>query len=180
MERADVRKNSTPAAGSGDLLLDVRVLDADHQFFPQKGRKKYLCTALPSTNFVCGYLCTCNPLMLHEKIVSVPPSIHPCNTRTPAHLTGTTVEMHAGPAACSCLNKQDSCTLQQPRRCLVVAPRHRLVFPPMRSKETQGPGCTCQTTATHTKGVGKPHGMRLVTAQATFIVACSPTVHAFI
>lgn len=144
------------------------MLDTDHQF---SKKKKKLCTALPNTNFVCGYVCTCNPLMLHEKTFSVPPSNHPCKTRTPAHLTGIIVEKHTGPAACSCPNKQGSCTLQQPRRQDVrLWPQGIDSFSPVRS---QGPCCMCQTTVIHNKGVGKTHGIRLVTAQATFIVASS-------
>lgn len=140
------------------------MLDTDHQFFSQKKEKKILMYSISKHQF-----CVCNPLVLHEKSVSVPSSNHPCKARTPAHLTGIIVEKHTGPAACSCPSRTPASYSRLEDKMFSCGPKAQTHFP-VRS---QGPACTYQTTVTHTKGMGKTHGIRLVRAQATFIVASS-------
>ena len=90
-----------------------------------------------------------NHLMLHKKTVSAPPSIHLCDTRAPAHLTGIDAEkthrtsssfrlkMNRTPAPYSAVPDAE-----QPKRQGVwlssilakAAPKHRDSFLPWRSQ----------------------------------------------
>lgn len=163
MEWADVHVNSTPAAGSGDLLLEVWCWILITSSSPKKRRKILMySTSKP-------ILCVQSSRVTWEKCFCtfIQPPLQgqdSCSSHRDhcgeAHRTSSLF-----------LPKQGSCILQQPRRQDVqLWPQGTDSFSPVRS---QGPACTYQTTVTHTKGMGKTHGIRLVRAQATFIVASS-------
>lgn len=100
------------------------VLDTDHQFFSQKKEKKILMYSISKHQF-----CVCNPLVLHEKSVSVPSSNHPCKARTPAHLTGIIVEKHTGPAACSCPSRAPASYSSLEDKMFSCGPKAQTHFP---------------------------------------------------